>query len=257
MPPLASSNLPIRRAVAPVKCPLLVAKQLRFKQVLWDRGTVGRNEWAFRTAAVPVGVTGDDLLPGPLSPVISRLASEVRSVAPSPTGRAWPGRQTPAHAARRRHLTRIAAISSGSAGQAQELGGPRADRDHSGVVISSVAIGDHRYDDPLPSEYANRPIDVQRRLRQQQVRTTSCAQLFDGALRRGYLAQHRAPTHRDANRGRHLFAMSADNQHISSMCYASGAPSAPRASSVPRPSIRTTPSSDQEGSAAAAKCWTG
>ena len=117
VPPMASSNLPMRRATAPVKAPFSWPNSSHSEQVLGDRGAVDARRTACRCGSTWRGRSARcTSLPVPLSPVIRIEASERRDLLGqlAPRAHRLVAEDEGAVVARRRPST--AAISSGSGG---------------------------------------------------------------------------------------------------------------------------------------------
>ncbi len=146
VPPLASSNLPMRRATAPVKAPfswpnssLSSRSSGMAAQLIEMKGVSARLDWAWRYLAITS-------LPVPLSPVISTLASDGAIWSASLTTRAMAGSRKRKSLASRGHGGDHGGDQLGVGRQGDVFLGAGADGVDGGGGIGLGAAGDDRND---------------------------------------------------------------------------------------------------------------
>ncbi len=213
MPPLASSNLPMRRAEAPVKAPFSWPNSSDSSRFSGIAAQFSETKLLLGAAAVTMDVARQHLLAG------AALAGDQHAR----LGR----RDLPRHAEQgvhRRVLEDQLAAVVGDRGedrgdqlgvrrQRQELAGAGPDRGDRGARIGAHAIGDHRREDALARQRADQPADVAHDVDQHEVRAAAGAQLLERGLGREHVPQPGAALDRDRDRRGDLVAVPADDQH--------------------------------------------
>ena len=198
VPPFASSNLPMRRATAPVKAPFSWPNSSDSSRFSGIAAQFTETKAALGAAAVAMDVARQHLLAG------AAFAGDQDAG----VGRRDLARQAK-HLVHRRILEhqRAPVVADrredrgdqlGIGRQRQELARAGPDRGDRGAGIGADPVGDHRHADALRRQRPDQPGDVARDVDQHQVGAAPGAQLVEPRLRRWHVAQLGAPLDRHA-----------------------------------------------------------